>query len=272
MLVNLFQAGLMTLDALPLVIADFTKYGEITDRVSSCSHNKPKTIGAYLIYHIATKKCYVGSHADLYARRYQHDILLKKQKHHSKEFQKAFNADPQITAIMIVTHDREKAYDIEQLILDKFLSQGLLFNTASDARVFGKNAVVSEETRNKLSIAGKGKKQSDDWIQKRTSHMVGRKLPAETVEKIREKAKLRGINPEMTQLAKERISKPIMVDGIRFDSMQDVCQHFKMARKTVRKRLNSNEFNWHFADKKLIKYCMFPSFPTFKERLSYRQS
>jgi len=251
MLLKWNYLGLDALQKFNPVVEEFIRLGLVIDNVPSCSHGGPKTVGAYLLLHLRTKKVYVGSHMNLYSRKYQHDFLLKRGIHFIKEFQEAFNEDQRLIVMFIGTTDREQAYDLEQHILDKFYSTGLLFNVAKNARLANKDLPVSDETRRKLSIAAKGRVQNAEWIKKRTQHLIGRKLNDETIEKIRNKAKERGINPQMTLLAKAKVSKPVMVDGQKFDSIVAAACKYGISQNAASKRIHSKNplfSGWQFAE------------------------
>lgn len=249
MLMKWNYVGLEALQKFNPVVEEFIQLGLVVDSVPSCSHGGPKSIGVYLIIHIKSKKTYVGSHANLYSRKYQHDFLLRQGTHFVKEFQEIFNDDPRLLVMFIVTDNREQAYDLEQHILDKFHSTEWLLNVAKNARLANKDLPVSDETRRKLSVAGKGRTQNSEWVAKRTNRMIGRKLDQKTIEKIREKAMARGVNPSLTLLAKLKNSKPVMVDGIKFDSLVDASSHFKISNSAARKRIFSKNplfSGWQF--------------------------
>ena len=229
------------------IIKQFRQYGIVQETVPSSSHGYPKTVGAYLILHIASGKAYVGSHSNLYARRHQHNHLLKNNIHYSKEFQKEFNKNEELILFYIVTKDRDSAYEVEQKMLEIYLPTGMLFNTASDARVVGLNAVVSEETKRKLSEAGKGRKQSEEWVKKRIDCLRGKPLSKEHVEKIRTRSKLAGINPNMTKLAALVTSNKISIDGVEYCSVAEAMRKKHIAHKTVLKRTGTNEYpTWFY--------------------------
>ena len=232
----------------PIINYFFTK-GTVVEFIPPPGKHIVKICGTYLILHLKSGFCYVGSARDLYTRRIQHSFLLSRNNHFSRKFQTAFNDDQKIVIFFIPKSDREIAFSIEQDVLDMFLKSGHLFNTASNSRLVMENAIVSEETRKKLSVAGKGKIQDSDWIKKRTAYLIGRTVPAETIEKIRQKALERGIDPRMTILAKEKMSKPLIAGGVKFGSIIDAAKHFSISGSSAKKRilsLNPLFKDWYF--------------------------
>lgn len=230
------------------VVDEFRRMGRVVEAVPSSSHNKPKINGTYLLVHYKTRKVYVGSHGNLYARKYQHHSMLTLKTHWNKALQEAFNDDNRLIAMFIMTTSREEAFNIEQHILSTFLSSGGLFNISKDARYPGKDAVVSEETRLKLSLSGAGRKQSPDWIRKRTFQLRGRKQDPKITEYLRQKAILRGINPELTKKAALANSIKVYADGMVYASVIEAGLKNNIVSTAVIKRIRSRNFpTWHYA-------------------------
>jgi group I intron endonuclease len=230
------------------VVDRFFSLGTVRERIPSSSHNCPKTMGAYLLVHVKSGKCYVGSNLNLYSRKYQHLHILRDGHHNSFAFQEAYNSDVRLLPLYLPTEDREEAYRIEQLILDEFYSTGLLLNSATNARHAGTGFVVTPETRLKISMAGKGKKQTPEWIKKRTEKSIGRKLSDELKQRLREKAIARGINPNMTVLAALAMSKKVIVDGVIYPSVKAAGLKYGIVGNSASKRIRSKSFpNWYYA-------------------------
>lgn len=231
------------------VVKSFFDQGTVVEFIPPPCKTVEKICGTYLILHLKSGHCYVGSNVSLYTRKIQHIFLLRHNCHNNKVFQASFNDDNRLVIFFIPTSDRELAFDIEQNILDLYLKAGLLFNIASDSRLNRKNSIVGDETRQKLSIASTGRVQSSEWVKKRTASLLGRTLSETTVEKIRQKALERGINPRMTLLAKEKTSKPLIANGIKFNCIADASKVFNIASSSVKKRvlsLNPLFKDWYF--------------------------
>ncbi len=90
----------------------------------------------YQIINNITGKWFVGSTDDWSRRKRDHINLLNKNKHHCIYLQRSWNkhSSPDFMFIIISYHlTREKAYQVEQTILDKFFSEGYLYNTNPNA-------------------------------------------------------------------------------------------------------------------------------------------
>lgn len=245
MLVKWSEVGRDIPDNLGPILKDFATLGWIVERVPSCSHGGPKTIGTYLIVHLKTKKAYVGSNSNIYSRPYQHHHLLTKGKHWIKDFQDCFNQDSDLVVFLIATWDRDSAYDIEQKILDKYYGTEWLFNSAQNARCAQLGFEVTDETKNKIGLFWKGRTQSPEHVAKRSNAQKGKKRSLETREKLREKAKARGVNPELTLKAALVTSKAVWVEGIVYPSRAAAAEAHGIGTSSVHKRLASRHFsNW----------------------------
>jgi group I intron endonuclease len=221
-------------------IEEFRKLGEVVHRVPSCSHGKPKYCGVYLLKHSKSGRLYVGSHANLYSRPYQHSHLLNRRKHWSAEMQAAYDDDPNFEQFLIVTNDREEAYRFEQLIVDKYFDTGLLFNIGKNVKLPNKGRPVSVMTRVKLSRAGKGRPHSEEHRMRISEANAGHVHSPDTIAKIKEKALVRGINPALTQLAAEKNSVKVSADGVTFPSKKAAANAAGIAESTVTKRILSS--------------------------------
>ena len=125
--------------------------------------------------------------------------------------------------------------------------------------VGGRNTIVGEETRKKMSEAHKGRKQSKEWVEKRipkkgskealkhgrpkteedkkylskvsTKHWSGQKRPQETIEKIKQTKKERGPSQKQLDAARKKVylknpddmSVIATFDCCRFASESNYC-------------------------------------------------
>ncbi len=95
-------------------------------------HAKSRVVGVYVIYHPKTGKYYVGSTSNLYSRIVAHLSGLRKNNHENSSLNLAFKSDPQIEIICYKTDDREKAFELEQDLMDS--NKHNLFNKALDSK------------------------------------------------------------------------------------------------------------------------------------------
>lgn len=156
-------------------------------------------VGVYVLSNPVTGETYVGSGL-LASRYYRHSKELSNGKHHNHKLQKAFDKNSIFEFNYVITETREEAYDIEQKMLDKFITDDCLLNIASDARAAATSRVISEETRNKLRLAGMGRVVSKETRDKLSKANSGTILSDE------HKAKLSQAHKESIK-AKEHIEK-----------------------------------------------------------------
>lgn len=223
------------------IIEDFVKFGPVVRKLKSSSRGNPKFCGVYLLKPNKAEKIYVGSHADLYMRPVQHLHLLRHNRHWNVELQKAYNKNPSLDVLFFVTETREEAYDFEQKILDKYYDTGLLFNKAKNARLAMEGLEVSLDTRNKLSLAGKGRPHSAEHAKKISESLKGQKFTPERIAKIKAKAQSRDHTrlKAMSLVAALASAKKVFIQGIVYSSIAEAVRSLKLPSSTVRKRLSS---------------------------------
>ncbi len=123
-------------------------------RVHAKTHRFPAT---YVLLLVECGKYYIGSTNNLYKRIYDHRRDLERNEHANSSFQKAYNAaeNKSLRLIFIRVESRKEGYEIEQLLLDKHIGSGLLFNVFNNAEVNGHGGKWSEEAKVKQSKVGK---------------------------------------------------------------------------------------------------------------------
>jgi group I intron endonuclease len=192
--------------------------------------------GAYYIHHLKTDKYYVGSTDNLGERWYNHKKELGTGTHKTKTLQAPYNDDPHILFSGWVTwEDREKAWDIEQELLDLYHPTGQLFNVATDARCSQRGRPLSDDHRAKLRIAHTGKKLSEDHCAKISTLKKGQTLTLEHIEKIKQ--------------ASVGCWRKISVDGQVYASFREAREALGMNHGTLWYRVNSPHFpNYHYVN------------------------
>jgi group I intron endonuclease len=161
--------------------------------------------GIYSIFCTANGKQYIGSSKNIHERWTTHRNSLRRNTHFCRHLQHAFNKYGKDAFVFnVVEHviepiiSSKQLTDIEQIWIDAYWDQGLLFNVkpkaesnvgykhSDDARTRRKGAdhhsfgrTVTEETRRKISESQKGKTASD---QKKAKM---RKVNTQTAEAIR---------------------------------------------------------------------------------------
>lgn len=149
---------------------------------------------------------YIGSAVDIDSRWYRHIYYLGKQTHCNKLLQNLFNKYGKEGLIFSIVElcEKERLIEREQYYID------ILNPDINVCRKAGSTLGIkmSEETKKKLSEKFKGMQRSK-----------GRKQKPETIEKLRQKAKERGLSQNF-------------IEGNRIYREK----HLKQSRETVRKR------------------------------------
>lgn len=230
-----------------------------------------KQVGVYIIQNDETQETYVGSGV-LSDRKKNHFCDLRNGSHCNKKLQEAYNRSPHFEFIGIPTDDREQAYVAEQSIINEHVGNPLLLNVVLDVnegvprgwnhseetkqrlREQKLGTKASEETRQKMSVAQMGNKNSlgykhsEETIQKRSAALMGHVVSEETREKMRQ-TQLGRIPHENSLAHSMSLAKPIIANGIEYNSMSEAARAFGVNVNTVRHRLNSGNFqDWHFKD------------------------
>ena len=116
-------------------------------QINRKEHSHP---AAYTIFHNATGKMYVGSTRDLYVRINKHRTSLENGNHRRKNFQEAYDKNSKLTLAFVKAESEEHARNIEQKMLDVFMSADKLFNVSPDAKFANKGVALSEENKDIL--------------------------------------------------------------------------------------------------------------------------
>lgn len=166
--------------------------------------------GIYQILHVASGKLYVGSAINIGYRWDQHLRALKRNGHHNRKLQNAWNkygADAFVFAVVEFVDNADDLLSREQYWIDQkeAVAKGynlapkagslLNFKHTEETKEKMSSAHIglprSEEHRKNLSIANTGKKMSDEARQKMREAKLGKKRAphsAETKAKMSAKA------------------------------------------------------------------------------------
>ena len=82
--------------------------------------------------------------------------------------------------------DEELAFFAEQELIDVYKKRGLQLANMTAGGDGGGSCVVSEETKQKLSVALKGRKKPEGFSEKLKQRMIGKKATEETKKRLRE--------------------------------------------------------------------------------------
>jgi len=144
--------------------------------------------GVYLIRNTVNGKVYVGSAQSIKARWYRHLKMLREGTHDNQKLQRAWDKYG------------ESAFEFEVIAyglgLDLFWQEQLAINAFDAVRAGYNIAPVagssmagrkhSQATKELMSSVRKGKKQSADWVSKRTSGFKNRPIPLKQRQQISE--------------------------------------------------------------------------------------
>jgi group I intron endonuclease len=133
--------------------------------------------GIYVIRNTVNGKVYVGSAVDLTTRWGQHRYLLDKRTHHCRYLQHAWTKHGAIAFVFEVIETIQETKGLiarEQVHLDDAFASGLAYNISRTAgSVLG--VKHTEETRMKVSAAGKGRVYSLERNAKISASRKGKK-------------------------------------------------------------------------------------------------
>lgn len=220
--------------------------------------------GIYLIRHVNSNKVYIGSSQNINERLKRHFNELKSNRHISKELQNLFNKNNLLEYFIKFTNTREEAFDEEQKLLDIYITEDSIINAAPNARSqtgfkhseetkqqmsvvrstpemkafcsnLNKGRIVNEETRQKISLGSMGRKPSDKNKAITSKLFKGTPRTKEAIENMR--------------IANLSRSKPIIVDGIKYDSVRVYHEKFGVGTSTIEYRLNNTKphfDNWSY--------------------------
>lgn len=177
----------------------------------TCLQRKTHSFPA--VYILLLEECgmyYIGSTSDLHSRITNHLSKLRRGKHDNGSFQKCYDAakNKSFRVKYIRAKDRKEAYEIEQLLLDKHMDSGLLFNRFTIAETNGHGGKWSEEAKLKQSDVGKrnveaGKLSSAWAARSRSVSIDGKSYPS-----IRAAARSLGMEPYTLTNRFNNLGKP----------------------------------------------------------------
>jgi group I intron endonuclease len=201
--------------------------------------------GIYKITNVISGKIYIGCTSNLRKRINRHSYELKKEIHKNAYLQKAWlkygeeNFIFEIIEECDITdlHIKEHYWVTKLKCLDKTIGYNI---KPTDPNGY---SIHSEETKEKLRIANKGKKPSDICIQKLKERIISVEHK-EILKKSRE-------NIDFKKVHREKRGKKIidLATGIIYSSLSEVCDMLfitkgSLSRKLSGKRINKTTFKY----------------------------
>lgn len=216
-----------------------------------------KQRGIYVAYDFTAAKAYVGSTEDKRHRFKKHDVDLKRNSHHNKHLQEAYNNDHRLEVLFIPVDDGVSVLQCEQALIDQFIDTGTLYNIARDVNTAGgmRGMKHSPETIARLCEIAKVRGVPRATIEAGIAARLGKKLSPEIVrqtskERMTPEARehLRKVNlgtkhtPEdierMKQIKRANSGRKVTIDGKQYDSIAGACEALNTYPDAIRKRLS----------------------------------
>lgn len=143
--------------------------------------------GIYKITNVVNNKCYIGSAVNFNRRWYLHKTELRKNKHHSKHLQHAWNkyGEESFKFEVLFYCEKEELIKYEQLHFDELKPEYNICKVAG-SMLGVKRGPLTDSHKLKLSVINKGKNPSEETVEKMRNSHKGTILSEERKEKIRE--------------------------------------------------------------------------------------
>lgn len=219
-------------------------------------HSHP---AVYILHQLSNDRMYIGSTGDLYDRIAHHEQHLEGNKHKNKRLQKAFNEHPHFLLGFIRVDTRDKALEIEQILLDNYMSTGRLMNRAPDVYNSTKGMKLTNEEKDKLRQITI--KQFESEEARDVQRQIAIKQWQDPEFRKRYEEGMANIDPEIQKARSEKLSrsakenfessgvkarfeeswiknqKPIVVKGIKYPSINDAVLATGIVRGTITHRI-----------------------------------
>lgn len=237
------------------LVVSMTTFDKELCQINRKEHSHP---AAYTIFHNATGKMYVGSTRDLYVRINKHRTSLENGNHRRKNFQEAYDKNSKLTLAFVKAESEEHARNIEQKMLDVFMSADKLFNVSPDAKFANKGVALSEENKDILRqkttaqfASQEARDRHSEITKKMWSDPEYRRRQAEGMKGVSKEVLLAkstkgGItawaNPEAKAKmleARARRRRPISHNGVEYPSIDAASKESGTHRSTITSRLRS---------------------------------
>jgi group I intron endonuclease len=235
--------------------------------------------GIYQILNLVNNKRYIGSTNDFIKRKSYHFVSLSKNSHPNKHLQNSYNKHGKSNfkfEILEVIFDENILSTREQYFYDYFKSNrknayNIRIITESNRGI--KNGPLSDEHKNKISKANKGKKRSSETckllseigkkivLKKFIYSQKGRIRPSQEKECISKTMKLNGIKPSdeirlMANIAHRKKISQYTLDNVfirDWDSSREAALYLKLNYKNISSNLRGKSkscggFIWKYKE------------------------
>jgi len=202
-----------------------------------------KISGTYLLKHDLSGQFYVGSSINMGSRHTEHIKDLRNGEHCRKALQKLYDQDPNFTfentpfGVSEGKEMLEQVRSAEQTLLDKFRGDPLLLNSATDAKLPWKGMKHSDETKAKMSASAMGRPIS----QRALDALVERNKTVVVSDETRRRMSDAHKNSPRAADVIRRKMKPVLIDGVSYESATDAARQLGLSQGCVRKRVFSDD-------------------------------
>lgn len=194
-------------------------------------------IGCYIVTHLPSGKFYVGSSSDLGKRRKFHESTWRTGKTNHTRLLEAFritNRHEDMDWQFYLTETREEAFALEQALLDEHWGNPDLLNGTKNARAPIAGIEFTDD------IIKKHRESMRKYMETPGFHEFRSAVSKRTWEK----------HPELREKiggANHRLSKPLMADGVRYESAGQAAEALGLYdSKSVCYRIRSPGFPGYY--------------------------
>lgn len=212
----------------------------------------------YKLTHIATGCFYIGSSNNFNRRKQQHIWCLKNGSHKNKRLQSLYLTSPDLEFEIIKCSDRQSAYDLEAQEIALNIGNPLMLNFCIDVKSPMAGLKFSDEHRDKISKALKGRELTPEWLEKLSVAKKG--IPMTEERKAILVASLKGLpkseEHRLAAAAGARLAtgKPVEVNGVIYATITEAESLLGMEKRSILRRIHSDkpEFStWKFLEKEI---------------------
>jgi hypothetical protein len=214
-----------------------------------------KIIAVYKLIHRNTLKFYIGSTGNFRNRRKTHISSLRAGNHPVKELQELYSQSPhfvfELQAIGVGGGDadaRERAYDLEQVLLDKHWGEPLLLNQSRNARGLElseerekqrienvRAAHQKPEVRERVTKVNQALRQSDEAREQQSE--ISKTLWQDPDHRARMEAVWKDPDYLQRQVENQPTSKAVIAAGGKFASISQASRELGISRNAIKQKI-----------------------------------
>lgn len=204
--------------------------------------------GIYKIRNLTNGKFYIGSTIDFDKRKYDHFRDLKNNNHHSYHLQNAFNKHGEqsfiFEAIEKLEPNKGKLLEREQCWIDSLTPEYNICKIAGSCL----GIKLSDETKQKMSEAQKGKHLSEETKRKMSESKKGEKHPfygkhlsEEAKQKLSEARK--GENSPSAKLTWEKVNEMREKYKTGSYTLKQLAKEYEVSQSTIQQVMENRTWN-----------------------------